>query len=98
MTFLRNRTVPIDVQQTDWATLKRGLALLVHSCPKSSEWATRYLALSYMMKDLQGAKEALNILQGNYSPRVITDPTFFQDAAIWVENQRKGEQGTTSGP
>jgi hypothetical protein len=31
-----------------------------------------------------------NTLQGNYSPRVIGDPTFFQEASIWVETKEKG--------
>jgi hypothetical protein len=50
------------------------------------------------MRALAATKEALNIVQGNYSPKIMSDPTFYQDAAIWVEKQRKGEQGTTSGP
>jgi hypothetical protein len=39
------------------------------------------------MKDLPATKEALVILQGNYSPRVIGDPSFFQEASVWVEEQ-----------
>ena len=33
--------------------------------------------LSYVMKDLPATKDALDVLQGNYSPRVIGDPSFF---------------------
>jgi hypothetical protein len=79
----------IDAQQADWSTLKRGLALLVHSYPDSTEWATRYLVVSYAMKDLEATKEALNILQGNYSPMVIADPALFQEASAWVEEQSR---------
>lgn len=80
----------VEVQEADWPTLKRGLTLLVHSYPKSMVWATRYLVLTYSMKDLAAIKEALDTLQGNYSPRVIGDPTFFQEASIWVETKEKG--------
>jgi hypothetical protein len=79
----------IDIQQADWPTLKRGLALLTHSHHDSTEWATRYLVISYAMKDLEATKEALNILQGNYSPMVIADPTLFQEASAWAEEQSR---------
>ena len=43
------------------------------------------------MKDLEATKDALDTLKGNYSPdyspRVISDPTFYQAASEWVENQ-----------
>jgi hypothetical protein len=74
LAFRNQRVLPLQVQQTDWPTLKRGLAFLVHSYPKSTEWATRYLILSYAMKDPAATKEALDVLQGNYNPRVIGDP------------------------
>ena len=86
LAFRNQRVIPLKVQQADWTTLKRGLALLVHSYPKSTEWATRYLALAYTMRDLPATKDALDVLQGNYSPRVIGDPTFFQEASIWAQN------------
>jgi hypothetical protein len=63
LAFRNQRVLPLQVQQTDWPTLKRGLAFLVHSYPKSIEWATRYLILSYAMKDPAATKEALDVLQ-----------------------------------
>jgi len=86
LAFTDQHRVPIDIQETDWPTFKRGLALLVHSYPQSTEWATRYLVLSYAVKDLPSAKDALDVLQGNYSPRVVGDPSFLQEVSIWAEN------------
>jgi hypothetical protein len=60
--------------------------LLVHSYPKSTEWATRYLVLSYAVKDLPATKDAFGVLQGNYSPSVVGDPSFLQEVSIWAEH------------
>jgi hypothetical protein len=38
------------------------------------------------VKDLPSAKDALDVLQGNYSPRVVGDPSFLQEVSIWAEN------------
>jgi hypothetical protein len=44
------------------------------------------LVLSYAVKDLPATKDALDVLQGNYSPRVVGDPSFLQEVSIWAEN------------
>jgi hypothetical protein len=89
--FTQRSIVFLNFGEADWPTLKRGLALLTHSYPDSSEWASRYLVVAYTMKDLEATKDALDTLKGNYSPdyspRVIPDPTFYQAASEWVENQ-----------
>jgi len=89
--FTQRSIVFLNFGEADWPTLKRGLALLTHSYPDSSEWASRYLVVAYTMKDLEATKDALDTLKGNYSPdyspRVISDPTFYQAASEWVENQ-----------
>jgi len=88
--FTQRSIVFLNFGEADWPTLKRGLALLTHSYPDSSEWASRYLVVAYTMKDLEATKDALDTLKGNYSPRVISDPTFYQAASEWVENQLAG--------
>jgi hypothetical protein len=69
----------LNFGEADWPTLKRGLALLTHSDPDSSEWASRYLVVAYTMT-----------LKGKYNPKVIPDPTFYQAASEWAENQLAG--------
>jgi hypothetical protein len=65
----------------DWPTLKTGLQDLIKTYGPNTDWPTRYLAYAWTFKD----KEAIKIIDGNYSPEIITEATAFQDLNKWAE-------------
>jgi hypothetical protein len=60
--FTQRSIVFLNFGEADWPTLKRGLALLTHSYPDSSEWASRYLVVAYTMKDLEAEFLMLGVI------------------------------------
>jgi hypothetical protein len=79
----------LDPQDLDWPTLKVGLFQLARTHKGSLDWPSRYLALAYAFQDAEAAKEALELIQGNYSPDVFKDPVAFRDISRWAEEASK---------
>jgi hypothetical protein len=79
----------LDPQDLDWPTLKVGLFQLARTHKGSLDWPSRYLALAYAFQDAEAAKEALELIQGNYSPDVFKDPVAFRDISRWTEEASK---------
>jgi hypothetical protein len=69
----------------DWPTLKAGLRGLVKDFGAETDWPSRYLVLAYGKGDKEAAREALEVIQGNYSPEVIGMPIVFQDMSVWAD-------------
>lgn len=68
----------------DWPTLKTGLQDLVYSYGSQTDWPTRYLATAFAFENRESVKEALALIQGNYSPEIIPDPQAFQYMSSWA--------------
>jgi hypothetical protein len=79
----------LDPQDLDWPTLKVGLSQLARTHKGSLDWPSRYLALAYAFQDAEAAKEALELIQGNYSPEIFRDPVAFRDTSRWAEEASK---------
>lgn len=71
----------------DWPTLEAGLQDLVHSYGSHTDWPSRYLVTAFAFHDKNAAREALAIINGNYSTDVIKLPTAFQAISHWAEAQ-----------
>ena len=56
---------------------------------RSLDWPSRCLALAYAFQDAQAAKEALGLIQGNYSPEVFHNPAAFQEISRWADKAAK---------
>ena len=52
-----------------------------------TDWPTIYLTDAKAAGDKEAAREALWIIQGNYSPEVIIDPDAFQSLSEWAEEK-----------
>lgn len=83
--------VQLDPQDLDWPTLKVGLFQLVRAHKSSLDWPSRCLEAAYAFQDVAAAKEALELIQGNYSPEVFPDPATFRDISRWVEEASEGK-------
>jgi hypothetical protein len=77
--------VQLDPQDLDWPTLKVGLLELARAHKGSSDWASRCLEAAHVFQDVEAAKEALQLIQGNYSPDIFRDPAVFRDISRWTE-------------
>lgn len=69
----------------DWPTLKAGIQDFIQTYGANTDWPTRYLVDAWAYQDKPAARVALKIIQGNYSPEIITEPTVFQDLSKWAE-------------
>jgi hypothetical protein len=87
----------LDPEDLDWPTLKAGLFQLARTHKGSLDWPSRCLALAYAFRDAQAAKEALKLIQGNYSPEVFRNPAAFQEISRWAEKASK-EKSTHKKP
>ena len=83
--------VQLDPQDLDWPTLKVGLFQLARAHKGSLDWPSRCLKAAYAFQDPETAKEALGLIQGNYSPEVFQDPGAFSDISRWAEEASKEE-------
>jgi hypothetical protein len=79
----------LDPQDLDWPTLKAGLFQLARTHKGSLDWPSRCLAVAYAFQDAEAAKEALELIQGNYSPAIFANPAAFQDISRWTEEASK---------
>jgi len=86
LAFDRDKDQPLDATLLDWPTLKAGLQSFIQIYGPETDWPSRLLAYSWQFKDKETAKEALSIIQGNYSSEIFTDPTAFQDLGKWLES------------
>jgi hypothetical protein len=65
----------LDPQDLDWPTLKVGLFQMARTHKSSLDWPSRCLVAAYAFQDAEAAKEALELIQGNYSRQFfITRP------------------------
>jgi hypothetical protein len=81
--------VQLDLPDLDWPTLKVGLFRLARAHKSSLDWPSRCLEAAYAFQDVEAAKEALALIQGNYSPEVFPDPVAFRDISSWAEEASK---------
>ncbi|MGA8654621.1 MAG: hypothetical protein WB586_00595 [Chthoniobacterales bacterium] len=79
----------LDPKDFDWPTLKAGLFRLSRTYKSSLDWPSRCLEAAYAFRDAEAAKEALELIQGDYSPEVFRDPTTFQEISRWAERASK---------
>jgi hypothetical protein len=87
LAFDMDKDQPLDGTLLDWPTLKAGLQSFIQIYGSETDWPSRLLAYSWQFKDKEAAKEALSIIQGNYSGEIFTDPTAFQQLGQWVESE-----------
>jgi hypothetical protein len=81
--------VQLDPQDLDWPTLKVGLFEMARTHRGSLDWPSRCLEAAYTFQDPDAAKEALELIQGNYSADVFQDPGAFRDISRWAEGASK---------
>ncbi|MGA8660125.1 MAG: hypothetical protein WB586_28735, partial [Chthoniobacterales bacterium] len=79
----------LDPEDLDWPTLKLGLFQMARTHKSSLDWPSRCLAAAYAFHDAEAAMEALELIQGNYSPEVFRDPTAFQAIGRWAQKASK---------
>jgi hypothetical protein len=72
--FIPPQAAKINIELVDWPTLKAGLKNLIQDYGPNTNWPSRYLAAAVAMQDKQAAREALALINGNYSPEIITAP------------------------
>jgi hypothetical protein len=79
----------LDPKDLDWPTLRVGLFHLARTHKGSLDWPSRCLVAAYVFHDAEAAKEALELIQGNYSPAIFHNPAAFQDVSRWAEEASK---------
>jgi hypothetical protein len=84
--FHGGKSAGLKPELLDWQTLKAGLQDLVHTYGPKTDWPTRYLVSAFAFADKEAGKEALDVIQGDYSPEIITAPQAFQDFSRWAED------------
>jgi hypothetical protein len=81
----------------DWPTFKIGLQVLIRVYGPDTDWPTRYLAATYNFQDKAAAQEALQIIRGNYSTEIITEPRALRKSPngqkITTEGRRRDSDG-----
>jgi hypothetical protein len=85
ISLLDPAVTPLDINLVEWPLLKAGLKSLIEDFGPETNWPTRLLVNAYAAKDREAAKEALKIINGNYSPEILVHPEQFQDLAKWAE-------------
>ena len=85
--FHGNGTSEFKADLLDWSTLESGLRDLVHSYGSQTDWPSRYLVTAFAFHDKDATREALAIVNGNYSTDIIKVPTAFQAISKWAETQ-----------
>jgi hypothetical protein len=81
--------VQLDRQDLDWPTLKAGLFEMARTHRGSLDWPSRCLEAAYTFQDPDAAKEALELIQGNYSVDVFQDPGAFSEISRWAKGASK---------
>ena len=83
ISFTSHQKVNLDPSLIDWRTWKAGLQHLTEYYGKSG-WPSRYLLTAFLERDREAAREAFAIVDGSYSPEVISRETYEQ-IARWLE-------------
>lgn len=85
ISFTPASTANLNANLFDWPTFKTGLQVLIRDYGPDTDWPTRYLAAAYNFQDKAAAQEALQIIRGNYSTEIITEPRAFAEITKWAE-------------
>ena len=71
ISFAGGKEAVLDNKLLDWPTLKASLQSFIKVCGADTDWPSRYLVYAYQFGDREAARDALEVIQGNYFPEIF---------------------------